>query len=77
MRLADLRRFAQDLRLAHIDAVVVQGQAMHLLSINGVDFFFYHHAWPRPDQPDWPTQDIQEYDGWGSGRPDIVQKEGT
>ena len=74
MTLEDLKKFAADLGLARIEAVVQPGQGMHRLIIAGVDYFFYNHDWPRPDRPEWPTKaNIKEYDGWGSGRPDILK----
>ena len=55
MNADDLRRFAEDLRLhagLTVDVCVnTSGTGMHLLRINGVDFFFY--------------VDRGGYDGWG------------
>lgn len=73
MKLDDLKKFAADLGLARVEAVVTPGKNMHKLTIANVDFYFYHHATPHLDRPDWPTHDIKEYDGWGSCRPDIIQ----
>lgn len=72
MTIDDLRKFASDLGLARIEAIVRPGTFMHRLTIAGVDFYFYNHDHPRPDRPEWPTANIKEYDGWGSNRQDIL-----